>query len=413
WSAWLNNIQVAANLGFKNLTISKLSSFSLKPGKQGDAYLDKLSAGVLEPANLDNDGDGLSNALELSIGSDPNNPDTNGDGISDGVAYANGNNPSDGVPFSEGFETYAANASISGLGKWTLGNGGVGTVQTTQKQAGNQGLKLSGTGATSFIQRNVTSTEPLVWMDLYLKPVLRDGTTTPTLAADAAIGFYFDKDGKLKIYNGSTSQWITTAVKATGDVWQRVTVSQNYVTKKYSVWLNGMFVAQDIGFASAKTSLAFMRLNPGKEDAYLDSITAAKKQPAGLLPWLDSDGNGLSDTWEMANFGHLGNSPTADPDGDGLTNLQESIRGTNPNSATSKNRTFYASVTAGNDSNYGLSVSATDITGPKKTINGAVGIMISGDTTEVASGNYSETKISPITRNLVLRPQGTVKVTPP
>ena len=38
--------------------------------------------------------------------------------------------------------------------------------------------------------------------------------------------------------------------------------------------------------------------------------------------------------------------------------------------------------------------------------------MISGDTSEVAAGNYSETKISPGTRNLILRPQGNVKVTP-
>jgi hypothetical protein len=49
----------------------------------------------------------------------------------------------------------------------------------------------------------------------------------------------------------------------------------------------------------------------------------------------DGDGNGLPDAWELSNFGHLGVDPQADPDGDGLTNLQESQRGTNPNAADS------------------------------------------------------------------------------
>ena len=44
----------------------------------------------------------------------------------------------------------------------------------------------------------------------------------------------------------------------------------------------------------------------------------------------DSDGNGLPDNWEIANFGHIGVDPYADPDGDGFTALQEYQNGTNP-----------------------------------------------------------------------------------
>jgi len=36
------------------------------------------------------------------------------------------------------------------------------------------------------------------------------------------------------------------------------------------------------------------------------------------------------DTWELAYFGSLDAAPNADPDGDGLTNLQEQTAGTNP-----------------------------------------------------------------------------------
>jgi hypothetical protein len=49
----------------------------------------------------------------------------------------------------------------------------------------------------------------------------------------------------------------------------------------------------------------------------------------------DTDGNGLLDTWEMTHFGHLGVNPNADPDGDGLTNLQEYQNGTDPNDSDS------------------------------------------------------------------------------
>jgi hypothetical protein len=53
-----------------------------------------------------------------------------------------------------------------------------------------------------------------------------------------------------------------------------------------------------------------------------------------ILP-LDRDGNGLPDSWEILYFGHTGNDPNADPDGDGLTNLQEFQHGTNPTATDS------------------------------------------------------------------------------
>jgi hypothetical protein len=45
---------------------------------------------------------------------------------------------------------------------------------------------------------------------------------------------------------------------------------------------------------------------------------------------LDADTNALADDWEMQYFGHTGVDPNADPDGDGLTNLQEFQLGTDP-----------------------------------------------------------------------------------
>ena len=44
----------------------------------------------------------------------------------------------------------------------------------------------------------------------------------------------------------------------------------------------------------------------------------------------DSDGDGLPDPWELKYFGNLNQGPNDDPDGDGLTNLQEYKSGQNP-----------------------------------------------------------------------------------
>ncbi len=44
----------------------------------------------------------------------------------------------------------------------------------------------------------------------------------------------------------------------------------------------------------------------------------------------DSDNDGLLDTWEVAYFGSIGAQPNADPDGDGMSNLEEQAAGTHP-----------------------------------------------------------------------------------
>jgi hypothetical protein len=49
----------------------------------------------------------------------------------------------------------------------------------------------------------------------------------------------------------------------------------------------------------------------------------------------DTDGDGLPDSWEMANFGTLAYGANDDPDRDGFSNLQEYIAGSDPNIAQS------------------------------------------------------------------------------
>ncbi len=62
------------------------------------------------------------------------------------------------------------------------------------------------------------------------------------------------------------------------------------------------------------------------------SITSA---PVAL--WPDANGNGIPDWWEMAYFGNLNQPASGDFDGDGVSNLDEYLEGTNPTNAASFN----------------------------------------------------------------------------
>ena len=55
-----------------------------------------------------------------------------------------------------------------------------------------------------------------------------------------------------------------------------------------------------------------------------------------LLKIVDTNTNELPDWWETDYFTTLGASPTADPDGDGMNNLQEFLAGTLPDDAASR-----------------------------------------------------------------------------
>jgi hypothetical protein len=59
----------------------------------------------------------------------------------------------------------------------------------------------------------------------------------------------------------------------------------------------------------------------------------------------DADGNGIFDIWELFYFGQSGVDPHADPDGDGLTNVEEFQQGTNPVDPTEVSDTTPPAIT--------------------------------------------------------------------
>ena len=86
----------------------------------------------------------------------------------------------------------------------------------------------------------------------------------------------------------------------------------------------------------------FGDLSPtGNADPDNDTFNNFAEYNAGSNPTVtasvptDIDGDGLLDEWEMTNFNNLNQTPTGDPDGDGATNLQEYVGLSNPNNNSS------------------------------------------------------------------------------
>lgn len=83
---------------------------------------------VTNSESVDTDGDGLSDAQELQMGTDPCNPDTDGDGFSDGVEVASGSDPLDAnsTPLTGAKSGYIVSFGFSVL------NTGVATSQSLE-----------------------------------------------------------------------------------------------------------------------------------------------------------------------------------------------------------------------------------------------------------------------------------------
>ena len=90
---------------------------------------------------------------------------------------------------------------------------------------------------------------------------------------------------------------------------------------------------------SGATNDAVVRLNvstnhEGEYRVVLSNPFGSVTSAPALLT-IDSDADGVPDSWELAHFVSLTNSATADFDGDGSSNLQEFLDGTNPTNSTS------------------------------------------------------------------------------
>ncbi|MGC3957747.1 MAG: immunoglobulin domain-containing protein [Verrucomicrobiota bacterium] len=112
---------------------------------------------------------------------------------------------------------------------------------------------------------------------------------------------------------------------------------------------------------------------------------------AGKISSDDYDNDNMSDEWERYYFANtLQKEPWQDYDLDGISNLQEYYRGTNPTTSSSGAFTWYADSLLGNDSYNGRTATWNGTSGPFASITRAILGTLNGDLVSVNAGTYSE-----------------------
>jgi hypothetical protein len=150
--------------------------------------------------------------------------------------------------------------------------------------------------------------------------------------------FLFDPNGNLFVQTAAAStppQVIgqpQIRIVAPGEATSFFVVAADTRALTYQWRFNGT----NIG-GTTNDALLLQNVSTNNEGSYAVVLTnpSGSVTSAPALLMIDSDADGLPDSWELAFFGNLTNNATADFDGDSISNLQEFRDGTNPTNSAS------------------------------------------------------------------------------
>jgi len=213
---------------------------------------------------------------------------------------------------AKGFEL----GSLSGQNQWGASSGVV--VQDEVVYSGDLAICLSAQSSAAYATHPISGGESydIVYEDL--RQILPRWTgSQPPLLPEMPAMYYLDATGKLVVRDGDV--WLTLDNnEVLPGKWVYVVVRYDYPAQKWSLWLNGTQVVNNLNFARSQSYMSsVMILGIPSGNTYCDAVHADG----------DADEDGMPDWWELENGI---TNPDGDSDGDGLSDKQEYFTGTDP-----------------------------------------------------------------------------------
>ena len=288
---------------------------------------------VVSDAAGDADGDGIPDGVErLVYGTSPLLADTDGDGISDGLELAWGMDPlvDEGFGlwrFHEPFELPDVRlGELSGQHGWRVNDPASAVVQTKTAHTGRAALRLSSDGEGDepvYVERSVTSADGIVWFDSYCVATATHGPQEGDGVLSGA-SMFFSHGGHPVMLDGTAFKTNESVSVALGE-WVRCTLCLDYPARVWDFYVDGVIVGKGLGMGETKGCFKGI-VAQGDGEAFIDDLVISASRPLGL----SSDWDALPDEWEFRHFGSLDKDGLGDADGDGLSDLEEFRRRTNP-----------------------------------------------------------------------------------
>jgi len=279
---------------------------------------------VLDP-NLDADGDGMPNGWEQSYGLDPlkatADVDSDGDGLTDLQEFQAGTDPTNSASALRIRSVARQGGDV--LVTWSAGGGRTNVLRAARSALGvyfnispNIVIPNAGDTVTNGLDRGAATNT--------LSRVYRIAIRSTSVGPAAPPTLTITSPANDSYVTNSTFAVAGTAANATGVCGVDVNGFAATSTNGYSNW-----VAMVTGLAPGTNTLSVLA---GDGAAPSDMATNSVRVIYATGDF-DGNGDGLPDAWQIQYFGSVraaNAAPTADPDGDGLNNLEEYRLGTNP-----------------------------------------------------------------------------------